>query len=99
MSTSSYSKPDAWMASAVPAIGPTLQQEFHKVVDYARFFKIIRTVVSHGNRAFRDDNIFYADASFLSMFTFPMIKGNADEALTAPKFCRNNRNNCQKIFW
>ncbi|MEQ9438240.1 MAG: ABC transporter permease [Cyclobacteriaceae bacterium] len=75
-------------AQNVPALGPALQNDVPEVVRAAR---IVHTaplmsdpVMQVGDRSFHEEKIYYADSSFLTMFSYQMIQGDADQALTQP---------------
>ena len=65
----------------VALLGPTLKEELPEVIDFARVRKI-SMLVSANNHYFNEKNIFWADSSFLTMFSFPLISGNPQKALT-----------------
>lgn len=65
--------------------GPTLKRELPEVVDYARLWKYYKNdfVISYlpSDEAerieFLENKVYYADSSFMTMFSFPLITGNA----------------------
>ena len=67
-------------AGCVALLGPTLKEEIPEVVDFARLRKI-SMLVSANNNYFNEKNIFWADSSFLTMFSFPLISGDPGKAL------------------
>lgn len=73
-------EPQGERAIVFPAIGPTMSDYFPEVVDYARIHAA-QGVVTYGDKTFREDKMFYADPSFLTMFSFPLVKGEASSAL------------------
>jgi putative ABC transport system permease protein len=69
--------------SASPAIGPTLLKESPSIqamarVDFSSF------LVSNSTNKFQEDNVMIADSSLFSIFTFPLLNGDATQALTQP---------------
>jgi putative ABC transport system permease protein len=65
-------------------VGPQFQRTFPEVEDFVRIMKYPR-VISTGDKIFEEKNFLYADSSFFSIFSFPLIKGNAATALDAPE--------------
>jgi putative ABC transport system permease protein len=65
----------------VALLGPTLKEEIPEVKDFVRVRKI-SMLVSANNHYYNEKNIFWADSSFLTMFSFPLISGSARTALT-----------------
>jgi putative ABC transport system permease protein len=72
-------------AGCVALLGPTLKEEITEVEDFARVRKI-SMLVSANNHFFNEKNIFWADSSFLTMFSFPLISGIPRKAL-ADRYC------------
>lgn len=70
-------------ASGCAAIGPQVKANFPEVVDFARL-RGTQAVVSQADRQFRETELYYANPAFLSMFTYPLVKGDAATALAAP---------------
>ena len=68
-------------AGCIALLGPTLKEDIPEVVEFARIRKI-SDMISANNRNFNEKNIFWADSSFLTMFSFPLITGDVGNALT-----------------
>lgn len=75
-------------AQTVPALTPALQQDMPEVVRAAR---VVGTpplmsdpVMQIEDRSFHEDNIYFADSSFLNLFSYQLLEGNPDKALTQP---------------
>jgi putative ABC transport system permease protein len=68
-----------------PAVGPAMKAEFPEVKDYARVVGtslfMSASTISYNNVAFNEEKIYVADPSFLTMFSFPFIKGDPSKAL------------------
>ena len=76
-----------------PALGPAMKRDFPEVQDFTRFMDPInmgvKTSLSYqkeqGQRnTFIEENVFIADSSFFTLFSFPFIDGVPDEALKKP---------------
>jgi putative ABC transport system permease protein len=66
-----------------PPMGPALLQNFPEVQKMVRLNKSSRQL-AYGDVKFFDTRVWYADSTLFQIFTFPMIKGNPDKALTEP---------------
>ena len=64
-------------------VGPQFQRSFPEVESFVRLMKYPR-VIAYGENLFEEKNFVYADSSFFSIFSFPLIKGNAATALSEP---------------
>jgi len=73
-----------------PAVGPAMKQDFPEVVNYARaapLHLVMNTsMISYTDGAklttFNEDNIWLADPSLLTMFSFPLVEGDSTTALS-----------------
>lgn len=75
-------KLELYSAAAVPAVGKELKNHFPEVEEYTRFSRV-EGIVSCGDIYFRENDMFYAEPSFFSLFSFPLLKGTADSTLLA----------------
>ena len=71
-------------AAAVPAVGPAMKENFPEVLEYTRLTTLNSIIVSYGNRTFREEKILAVDPSFLTVFTFPLVKGDGTKSLSEP---------------
>lgn len=71
------------MAVTGTKVGPQFKRIFPEVANYVRMMKASR-IVGYNNQLFEENNFFYAEPSLFKIFSFKLIKGNADEALNAP---------------
>ncbi|HTR30383.1 MAG TPA: ABC transporter permease [Puia sp.] len=58
-----------------------LKAELPVVKDYARLSLPSTVLFEAGSRKFEEKRVFYADPSFMDVFSFPLVQGNRDEAL------------------
>jgi putative ABC transport system permease protein len=98
-------------ATVFPGIAPLMKKEFPEVKDYCRLVDA-RVAWSNlepaqYNLVFSNDQLnikamenrgYYADPSFLTMFTVPFVKGDAKTALNAPDKIVLSENMSQKYF-
>lgn len=78
--------PEDKRATTVAWSGPGVKESFSEIMDYTRFapFNTFTgdTWVSYQNRKFAEENIFFADPGFLKIFSFPLISGDKNTALS-----------------
>lgn len=101
-------------AACPPGLGPAMKKDFAEVADFARLhnvsgnFNIVsrpagaRGVGEAGalKRAisFYEKRIFFADPSFLRIFPFPLIRGDARTALQEPNAAVLSESTARKYF-
>ena len=85
------------VASTGTKVGPQFQRSFPEVETYVRIIKIPR-VISYNNQAFDEKNFLYADSSFFSVFSFPLLKGDPATALDAPEKLVLTQSMAKKYF-
>lgn len=65
-------------------LGPMLKEEFPEVKDFARAFRMSEAIVKVDQKNFRVMSFYGVDPSFLSIFNYPLIKGDGASALQNP---------------
>ncbi len=70
-----------WDNTSIP-VAPALEQDFPEVINSARISSVVSLIVRKDKR-FRERGAF-VDPSFLSMFTFPFVKGEPETAFDDP---------------
>jgi ABC-type antimicrobial peptide transport system permease subunit len=65
-------------------LGPALKKEFPEIVNAARRQRCGNVQLKYGEKGFMENRGCYVDPSFLEMFTFPLIKGDAGSVLADP---------------
>src|ERR1700722_10599257 len=95
------------MSTNHPAVGPAMKKEFPEVVDYARVVNpVIFMAASNisytntkGNAViFNPGKLYFADASFLTMFSFPFVSGDPSTALIGARTTVISKKLAQKYF-
>lgn len=95
------------MATNHPAVGPAMKRDFPEVRAFARLAPpavfLPGTTVSYTDKAgevvsFNQDKMFFADPSFLTMFSFPLVAGNPAMALGEPKTVVISETTAKKYF-
>jgi len=64
--------------------GPQLAGAFPAIASFVRLLSIEPYVVRYGDKAFVEPKFLFADSTFFTLFTFPLIEGDAHSALDAP---------------
>ncbi len=65
-----------------PPLAPALKEEFPEIIQSTRVDDCPRLVFKHRDKAFYEQKGLLADPSFLEMFTFPLLEGNPQTALS-----------------
>ncbi len=89
---------DEKFAVTTPALGPALQQDFPEILRASRYFEMENLVVKAGEKKSLEDGIAFVDPFFLEMFSFPLIKGNPQTALSEPFSIVLTESQAQKYF-
>jgi len=67
-------------------LAPALKEEFPEIVKAARFTRLRRgQLVKFGDKNFTEAQICLTDPDFFEMFTFPLVQGDAQTALSNPE--------------
>jgi putative ABC transport system permease protein len=96
---------DIWVDMA-PAVGPLVKQEFPEVKEFCRvgehsangIVSIAGAKNGRSQQSFREEKIGYADASFFTLFTFPLVEGAAATALSQPNTVALSASQARKYF-
>lgn len=84
------------------AMGPALTQEVPEVVRFARLHpEYNNAIISNPvqpDKAFEEEQVFYADSSFFWMFTYPLVSGDQEHPLTEPGTVLLSETAAQKYF-
>lgn len=65
-------------------LGEALAREIPEVEASTRLYRAGNFTTRLGDKSFNEDKFFHADATVFRVFTIPLLKGNADKALTEP---------------
>jgi predicted permease len=77
---------------------PELKAKIPVVKNYVRLSHPSTNVLETGTRKFEEKKIFYADSTFLQVFSFPLIKGNRETALVRPDAVLITESMAKKYF-
>lgn len=86
-----------------PPIGPLVKDKCPEVRDFCRIAEhsangIVSFPNAHTARSFRESKLAYADASFFTLFSFPLLQGTANAALTQPNTVALSQSQARKYF-
>jgi putative ABC transport system permease protein len=65
-------------------LAPALVRDFPEVTKATRFGSLYPALVSYREQHFYEGGVFYADSSIFDIFTFPLLNGNPQDALSRP---------------
>jgi putative ABC transport system permease protein len=71
-----------WSSASIP-MSPAMKKDFPEVEKFVRI-EPNSLLVSRGDTKFQEDKLAFADSSFFSIFSLPLVKGDPDKALIAP---------------
>jgi len=94
-------KPVFQSAENYSPLGPALKKEVPEVLDAARLYNMgykNNCVFTYDNRSFKETKFLYADASFLRMFSYPLVEGDARTALDQPYSAVISESLAKKIY-
>lgn len=84
-------------AAGSTGIGKEIKNAFPEVVDYTRFFRT-DALVKYGDKTFKESNLLYAQSSFFSVFSFPLLIGKNDTSLLAINHAVITEETARKYF-
>ncbi|UCE41827.1 MAG: ABC transporter permease [Candidatus Aminicenantes bacterium] len=84
-----------WPVVSIP-VGPALKQDFPEVLDSVRVNDFIG-LITYEDKKF-DEIGAYVDPSFLGIFSFPFVRGNAKTALNSPLSIVISEEMAEKLF-
>ncbi len=71
-------------AGTYGAVGPTLKDQLPEVLDFTRIYPLGTAEIATSDRQFYEHRLYYADASFPSIFTLQTVEEDLATALTEP---------------
>ncbi|HMG66689.1 MAG TPA: ABC transporter permease, partial [Chitinophagaceae bacterium] len=80
------------------AIGKAMQDDYPEVVDHARVEPFGKMIIITNTKKIGDQTVIAVDNSFLSMFSYPMLEGDAHTALKDPYTVILSKTSAKKIF-
>ena len=86
------------VAYSAAVIGPTMVKEVPEIEDFLRMNGVGPTTVEYNKQTFTEDNIVEADSSFFNFFSIPVVKGDRDNLLNAPRKAVLSESTAKKMF-
>jgi predicted permease len=79
---------------------PELKAKIPAIKNFVRllFVQPTTTVFERGTKRFEEKTVFYADATLLQVFSFPLVNGNAETALARPDAVLITEDMAKKYF-
>jgi putative ABC transport system permease protein len=88
-------------ANGAYGVGPALKRDFPEVVETVRIRKMgqgVKRYVGYKDKKFYELRFFFAEPSILSVFDFPLVKGNPATALDDPNSIVLTEETAKKYF-
>ena len=93
-------------AQFAPAIAPLVKKEFNEIKAYCRVAEgLANGIITIGNgdkkgsvQSFREEKLAYADGSFFTLFSFPLILGNQQSAVSETNTIALSASRARKYF-
>ncbi|MCW3118972.1 MAG: FtsX-like permease family protein [Chitinophagaceae bacterium] len=80
------------------AIGKAMQDDFPEVINHARLQPRGKEIITWKNKKIGELEVKFADNSFLSMFSYPLMTGDLNTALKEPHTVVMSESAARKIF-
>ena len=82
----------------MPPVAQTMKKDFPEIKDATRILSFGTPAIIYNNTAFKDDSFALVDPNFFSIFTLPMIEGDAKTALAQPDGIVITQETAEKYF-
>src|SRR6478609_7795552 len=82
----------------MPPVAQTLKKDFPEVQDATRLLAFGSSKIIYKDKSFKDDRFAFADPNFFSVFTLPMMEGDAKTALLQPNTVVITKSTAEKYF-
>ncbi len=78
--------------------GPSILADYPEVENQVRLDAGGNWFVKYGEKTFKENKVIFADSTFFSVFTIPLLKGNPDKVLTTPNSMVISKKMADKYF-
>lgn len=85
-------------ATVMPPVAQTLKKDFPEVEAATRIHAVGKPRISYRNKLFNEDEMAFVDENFFTVFTLPLIRGDAGTALLQPNTVVITRQLARKFF-
>ncbi len=86
-----------WAAGAY-AVGNSFKDAIPEVEDYVKLIKESKLIATINNQPIAIEKAFFASASFFKIFSYPLLQGNANNALVEPNTAVISESTARKLF-
>src|SRR4051812_30699990 len=80
------------------AVSKAMQDDFPEVVNHTRVEPFGKAIVTNGTKKIGDQEVIAVENSFLSMFSYPLLTGDRNNALKEPHTAVLSETAAKKIF-
>ncbi len=80
-------------------LGPALKEKIPEVAEVARILRSSKTLISHEQKHFLEDEFYWADPEIFNIFSIPFISGEPEKALNDPSAIILSKRTAKKYFW
>jgi putative ABC transport system permease protein len=84
--SSKISEPDdqfTWIVAQIP-FGPQVVKDYPEVESFVRFINMPRALYRYEENEFNEENFYYVDSTLFKIFSYEVVKGDVDAAITQP---------------
>lgn len=85
-------------SNVMPQVAAAMKRDYPEVEDATRLRQYGAQKITYRDRSFKTDGMAFVDPNFFSIFTLPLIEGNAQTALTQPHTLVITRAAAEKYF-
>jgi putative ABC transport system permease protein len=85
-------------ANVMPPVAQTFKKDFPEVETATRIRTVGKPRISYRNKLFKEDEMAFVDDNFFSVFTLPLIRGDASTALLQPNTVVITKQLARKFF-
>ncbi|HEC41948.1 MAG TPA: ABC transporter permease, partial [Bacteroides sp.] len=86
-----------WPTTQRP-LGPQAREDYPEIEEFVRIISFRDGLFIYGNVRQYDENVFYTDSSFFTVFTYDLLKGDPNTALTRPNTMVVTKSFADKYF-
>ncbi len=86
-----------WAAGAY-AVGNSFKDAIPEIEDYVKLVPDKQVIAEKDNQPVKLEKVFFASGSFFKIFSYTLLEGNADSALTKPFTAALSESSAKKIF-
>ena len=86
------------LGTVAPPVGPLLENDFEKIDKVTRLIAPGRTTLRYDEKLFNEEDVYYVDEQFFSVFDVEVVRGNPAKALLDPFSIMLTEEVAQKYF-